>query len=185
VRIAPRCSISAWCSAGARGWPRPATSRRIRIDRRAEQRRDQRRIEPDPARRFCRPGARGSLGPLALVATVGGFVGFGGPFRRPPRPRVIAGRLVCTDGDATLELCADGFGARLVDATWAHAEAQASTETGDATVDGRGVVRALGVTATLAEARGASAAATSAAVVAVTLDDSHQVLVLGRREAAA
>ena len=142
-------------------------------------------IDPDPARRFCRPGAGGPLGPLALVATVGGFVGFGGPFRRPPRPRVIAGRLVCTDGDATLELCADGFGARLVDATWAHAEAQASTETGDATVDGRGVVRALGVTATLAEARGASAAATSAAVVAVTLDDSHQVLVLGRREAAA
>ena len=141
-------------------------------------------IDPDPARRFCRPGATAPLGSLQLVAVAGGFVGFGGPFRKPPRPRVIAGRLVCTDGDATLELCADGFGARLVDATWAHAEAQTSTEVGDAAVDARGAVRALGVTATVPEARGASAVATCAGVVAVTLDDSHQVLVLGRREAA-
>lgn len=141
-------------------------------------------IDPEPARRFCRPGATAPLGGLGLVAIAGGFVGFGGPFRRPPRPRVIAGRLVCTDGDATLELCADGFGARLVDATWAHAEAQTSTEVGDATVDARGAVHALGVSATVPEARGASAVAACTAVVAVTLDDSHQVLVLGRREAA-
>lgn len=142
-------------------------------------------LDPDPARRFCRPGATGPLGPLVHVATVGGFVGFGGPFRRPPRPRVVAGRLVCTDGDATVELHADGFGARLAPASWAHAEAQVATDVGDATLDAAGAVRALGATATVAEARGATAAAACAGMVAVTLGDSHQVLVLGRREAAA
>ncbi|MBK9032195.1 MAG: hypothetical protein IPL61_12900 [Myxococcales bacterium] len=139
-------------------------------------------LDPDPARRFCQPGAAGRLGPLALIATVGGFVGFGGPFRRPPRPRVVADRLVCTDGDATLEVCADVFGARLCPAGWAHVEAQTSTDVGGAAVDAAGAVRALGVKVTLAEARGAGAAAACAGVVAVTLVDSHQVLVLGRRE---
>jgi hypothetical protein len=113
-------------------------------------------IDADPARRFCRPGATGPLGPLAQVATVGGFVGFGGPFRRPPRAAVVADRLVCTDGDATFELHADVFGARLVPAAWAHAGAQA-----------------------------APAAGPCAGVVAEPVADSHHVRVLGRREAGA
>ncbi|MBK7078194.1 MAG: hypothetical protein IPH44_38605 [Myxococcales bacterium] len=113
-------------------------------------------IDPDPARRFCRPGATGPLGPLVHVATVGGFVGFGGPFRRPPRAAVVAERLVCTDGEATLELHADVFGARLVPAAWAHAAAQAAPDHG-----------------------------ACAGVVVETAADSHQVRVLGRREAGA
>ncbi len=113
-------------------------------------------IDAEPERRFCRPGAAGPLGPLVHVATVGGFVGFGGPFRRPPRAAVVAERLVCTDGEATLELHADVFGARLVPAAWAHAAAQAAPDHG-----------------------------ACAGVVAETAADSHQVRVLGRREAGA
>lgn len=113
-------------------------------------------IDADPARRFCRPGATGPLGPLVHVATVGGFVGFGGPFRRPPRAAVVADRLVCTDGEATLELHADVFGARLVPAAWAHAAAQTAADHG-----------------------------ACAGMIAATAADSHYVLVLGRREAGA
>lgn len=113
-------------------------------------------IDADPARRFCRPGATGPLGPAVPIATVGGFVGFGGPFHRPPRARVVADRLVCTDGDVTLELHADVFGARLVPAAWAHAAAQTAADHG-----------------------------TCAGMIAATAADSHQVQVLGRREAGA
>lgn len=133
-------------------------------------------LDPDPERRFCRPGGGGPLGPLELVATAGGFVGFGGPFRRPPLPRVIAGRLVCTDGDATFELFADVFGTRFRPAGWAHAEATSTANTG-----GAGVAQVMGVSDKL---RGAVAAAACSGMVAVTLGDSHQVFVLGRRELA-
>ncbi len=148
-------------------------------------------VDPAPARRFCQPGSTAPLGPLALVATTGGFVGFGGPFRRPPRPRVVAGHLVCTDGEVTSELFADVFGTRLRPAAWAHAEAigspdgpHATVET-NATVDATGTVRVMGATFAAPELRGAVAAAACAGMVAVTLADSHQVFVLGRREAGA
>lgn len=138
----------------------------------------------DPARRFCHPGSAAPLGPLELVATTGGFVGFGGPFRRPPRPRVVAGRLVCTDGAATFELFADVFGTRLRPAAWAHGEAVASADTGGAYIDMTGAVRAPGAaTFTAGELSGAFAAAACDGVIAVALADSHQVFVLGRREA--
>jgi hypothetical protein len=131
-------------------------------------------LDPDPERRFCRPGPLGPLGPLELVATAGGFVGFGGPFRRPPLPRVVAGRLVCTDGDATFELFADVFGTRFRPAAWAHAEAITTTNTGGAEVKQ--------VSAVSVSLRGAVAAAACSGMIAVALGDSHKVVVLGRRE---
>jgi hypothetical protein len=133
--------------------------------------------DADPERRFCRPGSRAPLGPLALVATTGGFIGFGGAFRSPPVPRVVGGRLVCTDGDATFEVFADVFGARLRPAPWAHADAIASTDAGRADVD------ALVAAVAHDEVRGAVAAAGATGMIAVTRDDSHKVFVLGRREA--
>ncbi|MEO8700216.1 MAG: hypothetical protein ABI867_09235, partial [Kofleriaceae bacterium] len=129
-------------------------------------------IDPDPERRFCTPGSIAALGPLALVATAGGFVGFGGPFRKPPLPRVVAGRLVCTDGTATFELFADVFGTRFRPAPWAHAEAIASAGTGDAYIK-----TAIAVSS---ELRGAVAVAACSGMMAVVLRDSHQVFVLGR-----
>jgi hypothetical protein len=148
-------------------------------------------LESATHRRFCAPGAAGPLGPLsplgplALVARVGAFVGFGGPFRRPPLPRVVAGRVVCTDGDGAFELHADVFGARLRPAAWAYEEAMTSDEAGGAHADPDGTVRAAESTFRSDELRGASGAAEAQGMVAVTLADSHKVFVLGRREAAA
>lgn len=141
-------------------------------------------LEPDPERRFCRPGQLTPLGPLELLVTAGGFVGFGGPFRRPPLPRVVAGRLVCTDGDATFELFADVFGTRFRPAAWAHAEATSTADTGGAYVDSSGSVVVEQVTVGSDKLRGAVAAAACSGMVAVTLGDSHKVVVLGRRELA-
>ena len=141
-------------------------------------------LDPDPERRFCRPGASASLGPLQLVATAGGFVGFGGPFRRPPLPRVVAGRLVCTDGDATFELFADVFGTRFRPAAWAHAEATSTADTGGAYVDTSGSVLVQQVAIASDKLRGAVAAAACSGMVAVALGDSHKVVVFGRRELA-
>lgn len=142
------------------------------------------RLDPDPVRRFCRPGSTTALAPLAVVATTGGFAGFGGPFQRPPVPRFVGGRLVCTDGVATFEVCADYFGARMRPATWAHAAATAAADPAGATLDPeRGVVQALGGSCEAPVLRGVVAAAVGAGMVAVTLYDSHHVFVLGRREA--
>jgi len=144
-------------------------------------------LDPDPERRFCRPGSviqHGPLGPLEPVATAGGFVGFGGPFRRPPLPRVVAGRLVCTDGHATFELFADVFGTQFRPAAWAHAEATTTADTGGARVDASGSVLVEQVTIGSAKLRGAVAAAACSGMVAVVLGDSHKVVVLGRRELA-
>lgn len=141
-------------------------------------------IDATPTRRFCKPGARGPLGPLELIATAGGFVGFGGPFSSPPRPRVVAERLVCTDGTATFELFADVFGTRFRPAMWAHADAATTTDDGGARLDGAGVVHGLGGSIVANALRGAVAVAECEGVIAVVLGDSHKVLVVGRREAA-
>ncbi len=141
-------------------------------------------LDPDPLRRFCRPGQPGPLGPLELVATTGGFVGFGGPFRRPPLPRVVAGRLVCTDSDATFELFADVFGVRFRPAAWAHAEAISTADSGGAYVHSSGSVVVEQMTVGSDQLRGAVAAAACSGMVAVALGDSHKIFVLGRRELA-
>lgn len=129
-------------------------------------------LDADPDRRFCRPGARGALGALELVGRAGGFVGFGGPFRLPPRPAVVADRLVCTDGAGTFELFADVYGVRFRPAPWAHAAA----------IEAPARFEPLATSVDLA---GASASATVPGMTAVALGDSHVVLVLGRREATA
>jgi len=138
----------------------------------------------EPARRFCRPGALApSLGPLHVVAALGGFVGFGGPFTAPPRARAVGDRLFATDGVATVELHADVHGARWTPAAWAHADAHAMGDDASITTssDGRVAVGPLElVDETL---RGANGAAAAAGMVAVTLVDSHKVFVLGRTEA--
>ncbi|CAN5919655.1 hypothetical protein BH11MYX3_BH11MYX3_46490 [soil metagenome] len=137
-------------------------------------------LDPDPERRFCRPGPTAPLGPLEIMATAGGFVGFGGPFRRPPLPRVVGGRLVCTDGDATFELFADVFGTRFRPAAWAHAEANSTADSGGAHIDATGSVVVEQGAVGSDRLRGAVAAAACGGMVAVALGDSHKVVVLGR-----
>jgi hypothetical protein len=61
-----------------------------------------------PAAAAREPGRRREL---RLVAAVGGFRGFGGPFLRPPRVAWADGRFLAGDGEAFWVLTADVFGA--------------------------------------------------------------------------
>jgi hypothetical protein len=70
-------------------------------------------IDLDPTRRFTPLGATGPVGAPHVVARLGGFLGFGGPFVLPPEVRRLDGRLYVTDGDVVCEVFADVFGARL------------------------------------------------------------------------
>jgi len=130
--------------------------------------------------RFAPPGARAELGPLWLLGWTGGFVGFGGPFRRPPRACVVADRVVCTDFEATYELCADVYGSRLRAAAWAHEAACAGGASGGASLDPRGTLRWAGLELSHPELRGATSAAAARGLVGVTLASSHRVFVVGR-----
>jgi hypothetical protein len=145
--------------------------------------------DPSPARRFCTPGAEGPLGVPEVVGRAGRFVGFGGGFRRPPIVLAVQGRIVCTDSDASFELCADVFGARLVGAAWANEPgATASSEAGhgDAEFDpATGLVRFGDAQSTIPELAGATSWAVAGGVLAATLDHTHAVVVVGRREARA
>jgi hypothetical protein len=131
-------------------------------------------------RRFAPPGARAELGPLWLLGWTGGFVGFGGPFRRPPRVCVVADRVVCTDYESTYELCADVYGSRLRAAAWAHEAACAGGDSGGADLDRPGSVRWGSLELSHPELRGATSAAAARGLVGVTLADSHRVFVVGR-----
>jgi len=143
--------------------------------------------DPSSARRFCTPGATGPLGPPELVARAGGFIGFGGGFRRPPIVLALHDRIVCTDSEASFELWADVFGARLVGAAWANApgaSAASGVGVGDAELDvATGRVRLGDAEGTIPELAGATSWAAAGGVLAATLDHSHAVFVVGRREA--
>src|SRR5439155_4000009 len=58
----------------------------------------------DPANPNPPPGPR-------LVSEVGGFRGFGGEFKQPPKVTAADGHLYATDGESTWLLTADVFGA--------------------------------------------------------------------------
>lgn len=137
----------------------------------------------DAAARFVAPG-RTPGGALAIVGAAGGFLGFGGPFARPPRPAVVRERLVCTDGVVTCELHADAFGARLVPAAWAHGDAAtavgAQVTRGALAVWPDGRISVGGEVVRSEALVGATGIAAAQGMVAVTLADSHKVFVVGR-----
>lgn len=56
--------------------------------------------------------AGATTSPLRVVGRVGAFRGLGGPFLRPPRVALVEGRLLASDGDVTVSLHADRFGAQ-------------------------------------------------------------------------
>jgi hypothetical protein len=59
------------------------------------------------------PWASAERPQIKIVARLGGFRGFGGPFLRPPRVGALDEALVVTDGETTWKLHADRFGAQL------------------------------------------------------------------------
>ncbi|MBI4952997.1 MAG: hypothetical protein HY908_13265 [Myxococcales bacterium] len=139
-------------------------------------------LDPAPERRFAPPGSRARLGPPAVVARVGGFVGFGGPFARPPDVYGLGARLYATDGDVVRELFADVFGARLVPTPLGcEALLEGASEAQVLTVNAAGVVDWDGARVTLPALRDAKSGASSPGLAAVALATSHAVFVLGRR----
>jgi len=144
-------------------------------------------IDPSPARRFAPPGSTAPLGPVAIVGRVGGFVGFGGPFAVPPRVFASGDRLFATDGHAVGEVHADVYGARLcpagdgVELLNSAIQRLNSVPRGSAGLcDASGLVSWDGQAGVFPDLAGASSAAAAAAMLAVTVEDSHWVAVLGR-----
>lgn len=135
-------------------------------------------LDPSPARRFASPASTAPLGPLAIVGRIGGFVGFGGPFAVPPIAVAAGDRLCVTDGRVVCEVHADVYGARL--SVTAEPPPGASGE--PASCDASGRVSWAGLEGAFPELCRASTAAAASGMLAVTLEDSHVVFVLGRPE---
>ncbi|MEO5373449.1 MAG: hypothetical protein H7840_04125 [Alphaproteobacteria bacterium] len=125
------------------------------------------------------PGEAGPPAPsvLTLVGTVGGFVGFGGPFLAPPRVAWHDGAMVATDERTAFSIHADACGRVLL-------------RTGLPPLDGPlpsgidfGLSRAGRVTrgrlsAQFPDLAGASAWISDGATLAATLADSHLVFLV-------
>jgi hypothetical protein len=142
-------------------------------------------VDASPERRFASPASATPLGPLELVAQVGGFVGFGGPFARPPRVAFAGGRMLASDGSVGGEIFADAFGAELVPSAWASEAFALGAQGEPCEADASGRVRWRDAEMSSPLLRGAASIAAGAGMVAVALEDSHCVFVLGRREARA
>lgn len=142
-------------------------------------------LDTSRERRFVAPGSKAPLVAFDVVARVGGFIGFGGPFRIPPRAWAAGDRLVATDGDTIVEIHADVFGARTRHLHWTANELTNVTCGVDApNLDRAGRVRWAGLERTLPVLRNSTSTAAASGMAAVTLADSHAVFVLGRLEVA-
>lgn len=139
-------------------------------------------LDATPRHRFRFPAAT-TLGPLELLAAVGGFAGFGGPFRVPPLLTQVNGTIYASDGMSSFELFADAFGARLRVALPIAAEAPdgesiSVSPTGD-------VVWTMGdgevLRGSFPSLSGARSCVAAQGVAAVALPTTHLVFVLGRR----
>jgi hypothetical protein len=141
-----------------------------------------REIDLDPTRRFTALGEKGPVGAPQVMARLGGFLGFGGPFVLPPEVRRLHGRLYVTDGDVVREVFADVFGARLCRAP--SATVMELLDDGvigeNVSVTRYGTVRWGRGKAKLAALAGANTCATADGVAVVTLKRSHYVFVVGR-----
>ncbi len=137
-------------------------------------------VDARPERRFVPPDAAPTVRVAARAVTrVGGFLGFGGPFRVPPHVLSLEGRIVATDGSTLVELHADVFGARLVPAGWAldritGEAAPAPTALCHAEAGARS-----GFTAAFALLASATSVASANGMAAATFADTHDVMVIG------
>jgi hypothetical protein len=142
------------------------------------------RLREDP---WLRPAAvtdrEGPRRELGLVAEVGGFRGFGGPFVRPPVVAAVGGQILASDGEGTWVLCADVFGATL------HRTDVALPAGGrdgaPSPIDRRGTVTFAGHTRTFGELRDSTSSAADATTLAVTVARSHKVYLVALAERSA
>jgi hypothetical protein len=155
--------------------PEPLAREALGLARGADLSRESLRMHlADP---FRRPGSPEVPARLAVVATIGGFRGFGGPFLTPPRAFVLDGQVWAADAERAFTLHADCFGQTLQRS--AHVPAD-DRHMGDASVEADGAVSWAGLTAELGALQGAGGFAASATVLAVTLPRSHHIRVVAK-----
>lgn len=137
-------------------------------------------LDPSPLARFCRPGHATPLGPLREIGVAGGFLGFGGPFRRPPSLRATDAGVVASSAGQSYVLHADAFGLRLVPTASTHADAAPEAQP---TLGARGKLAWRGQSLTDARYARASSLVACEGLVALSVADSHHVFVFGHAEA--
>ncbi len=126
-----------------------------------------------------RPGGtnRDTKPALAIVAKVGGFRGFGGPFDKPPEVAVVDGELYAFDDTEAWLITADRFGATF------HRAGESSSDGGDQQpsdlkIDGKGKVVNGDMSTTFPTLAGAKSSTVSGDTLAVTLPTSHKVFLI-------
>jgi hypothetical protein len=139
-----------------------------------------RELDANPLARFCRPGHTAPLGPLREIGSVGGFLGFGGPFRRPPSLRATEAGVVASSAGQSFLLHADVFGLRLVPTTLEHFD---TVDRDQPTLGARGKLEWRGQSITDARYARALSLVAHDGLVALSLTDSHRILVFGHGEA--
>jgi hypothetical protein len=116
--------------------------------------------------------------PLRIVAQVGAFRGFGGPFIRPPTVSAAAGVIYVADGEGAWQMTADRYGTAFIRSD-SPLIRSASTELTQ-TVSRRGDVRWGNDQIQLPQLAHASSVAANEHTLTVTLPTSHHVFLLAR-----
>ena len=133
------------------------------------------RLRADP---WCRPEA--AFQPdaprrLAVQAVCGGFVGYGGPFLRPPALAATARGIVASDGEATVRLHADVFGTAFERVGPDDAIARGR---GGPRIGRRGIVEWGGQRERFEALAGSERVARSPTTLAVGIPGSHRIALL-------
>jgi hypothetical protein len=124
---------------------------------------------------WWRPGLKtGRPTGLSIVATAGGFRGFGGPFAAPPRVVAAGGRLFAYDNEVCCSLHADAFGATFQ----RHSKEPPEGAAAQASVNAAGVVFWRGLTGRVVSLVGPSSLAATDTTLAVTLPHSHKIFLV-------
>ena len=122
---------------------------------------------------------------LKVVAAVGAFRGFGGPFLRPPTIRCQDNHLFVSDGMFEWQLLADAFGTlfqRVGDALPAAEREQAARQGSDrnAEINRKGEVSWGNDNARFPHLADATSSACDGSTLGVTIATSHHVFLIGR-----
>lgn len=135
------------------------------------------RLRQDLADPWRAPGTEPSAPMLHVVATLGGFRGFGGPFLTPPRVFVARQRLWAADVEHTWSVHADCFGQTLQRAASPPPAEKPGVRV---RLSDDGTVDFGGLSARLSPLERASGFAATAALLALTLTRSHRLVLVAR-----
>lgn len=132
------------------------------------------RLGADP---WLLPAAAGSAKKLTIASVCGGFTGFGGPFRNPPKVSVSDGTLVAWDSESGWTLHADIWGSSFKRLKNPELLDEDSNQPG-ITLRSGGKVTFGAMSADIPELTDFSSWAATANTLAVTLRQSHFVYIV-------